>query len=212
MVVEELSAPDYATLDFQPDLVCISSISSTAPRAYELADFYRQQGKTVVLGGAHPSFLAPGRPGARRLRHLRRRRRGLAGADERPGQRRRPGGIQNLCFRRGETIIKIPGAPWWRTWTALPIPNYSLIHGWKAKNGQGRRLHRHLPGLSLQLQLLFGDHPVRPPTPDQLGGPRHGGDSSKRPPGQPYLLLRRQLHRQPGPHQRIVRTDHHRKI
>ena len=57
VVVEELSAPDYATLEFQPDLVCISSISSTAPRAYELADFYHRQGKTVVLGGAHSSFL-----------------------------------------------------------------------------------------------------------------------------------------------------------
>lgn len=60
VIVEELSAPDYASLEFQPDLVCISSISSTAPRAYELADFYRQQGKTVVLGGAHSSFL-PGK-------------------------------------------------------------------------------------------------------------------------------------------------------
>jgi radical SAM superfamily enzyme YgiQ (UPF0313 family) len=57
VVIEEMSTPDYHTLDFQPDLVCISSISSTAPRAYELGDFYRQQGLPVVLGGAHPSFL-----------------------------------------------------------------------------------------------------------------------------------------------------------
>jgi hypothetical protein len=39
VVIEEMSAPNYHKLDFQPDLVCISSISSTAPRAYELADF-----------------------------------------------------------------------------------------------------------------------------------------------------------------------------
>ena len=57
VVVEEISAPNYRTLEFQPDMVCISSISSTAPRAYELADSYRQQGLPVVLGGAHPSFL-----------------------------------------------------------------------------------------------------------------------------------------------------------
>ena len=57
VVIEEISTPDYRTLDFEPDLVCISSISSTAPRAYELADFYRGQGLPVVLGGAHPSFL-----------------------------------------------------------------------------------------------------------------------------------------------------------
>src|SRR5512146_1731032 len=54
IVIEEMATPDYASLDFHPDLVCISSISSTAPRAYELADFYRQQGTPVVLGGAHP--------------------------------------------------------------------------------------------------------------------------------------------------------------
>ena len=57
VVIEEMSTPDYRTLDFHPDLVCISSISSTAPRAYELGDFYRQQGLPAVLGGAHPSFL-----------------------------------------------------------------------------------------------------------------------------------------------------------
>jgi len=57
VVVEEAAQPDYRTLDFKPDLVGISSISSTAPRAYALADFYREQGIPVVLGGAHPSFL-----------------------------------------------------------------------------------------------------------------------------------------------------------
>ena len=31
VIIEEISAPDYQTLDFNPDLVCISSITSTAP-------------------------------------------------------------------------------------------------------------------------------------------------------------------------------------
>ena len=54
VIIEEISAPDYRSLDFKPDLVCISSITSTAPRAYELGDFYRDQGIPVVMGGAHP--------------------------------------------------------------------------------------------------------------------------------------------------------------
>ncbi len=135
VVVEELSAPDYASLDFQPDLVCISSISSTAPRAYELADFYRRQGKTVVLGGAHSSFLP---------------REGLEHADYiicGEGEGALPelvevlandgdvSGIQNLCFRQGETIIQNPWRPLVEDLDALPIPDYSLIHGWKGGKG-----------------------------------------------------------------------------
>ena len=137
VVVEELSAPDYASLEFQPDLVCISSISSTAPRAYELADFYRQQGKPVVLGGAHPSFLP---------------REGLDHADyvicgegegalpelvEALSNGGDPSGIQNLCLRQGETIIQNPWRPLVEDLDALPIPDYGLIHGWKAKRGKG---------------------------------------------------------------------------
>jgi radical SAM superfamily enzyme YgiQ (UPF0313 family) len=137
VVVEELSAPDYASLEFQPDLVCISSISSTAPRAYELADFYRQQGKTVVLGGAHPSFLP---------------REGLDHADyiicgegegalpelvEALSNGDDPSGIQNLCLRQGETIQQNPWRPLVEDLDSLPIPDYGLIHGWKAKKGKG---------------------------------------------------------------------------
>ena len=65
VVVEDMAAPDYRTLDFQPDLVCISSISSTAPRAYELADFYRGRGTAGGPGRGPSQFSAPGRAGAR---------------------------------------------------------------------------------------------------------------------------------------------------
>jgi radical SAM superfamily enzyme YgiQ (UPF0313 family) len=137
VVVEESLTPDYASLDFQPDLVCISSISSTAPRAYELADFFRERGLPVVLGGAHPSFLPE---------------EGLEHADyvicgEGEGalpeliEALRNGGdvsgIQNLCFRRGDAIVKNPWRPLVEDLDALPIPDYSLIHGWKAKRGKG---------------------------------------------------------------------------
>jgi radical SAM superfamily enzyme YgiQ (UPF0313 family) len=137
VVIEEMSAPDYHTLDFQPDLVCISSISSTAPRAYELADFYRQQGLPVVLGGAHPSFLPL---------------EGLEHADYvicGEGEEALPelinalenGGnladVQNLCYRDGDTIRQNPWRPFLGDLDALPIPNYGLIHGWKARKGNG---------------------------------------------------------------------------
>ena len=117
--------------------MCISSISSTAPRAYELADFYRQQGLPVVLGGAHPSFLPL---------------EGLEHADYvicGEGDEALPelinvlenGGsladINNLCYRDGDTIQQNPWRPFLGDLDSLPIPNYNLIHGWKARNRRG---------------------------------------------------------------------------
>ena len=39
------------------DIIGISTVTPSAPRAYELADQFRKKGKTVVLGGLHPSAL-----------------------------------------------------------------------------------------------------------------------------------------------------------
>ncbi len=39
------------------DLVGITSITATAPRAYEIADRFRERGITVILGGMHVSAL-----------------------------------------------------------------------------------------------------------------------------------------------------------
>jgi radical SAM superfamily enzyme YgiQ (UPF0313 family) len=131
VVVEEIAQPDYRTLDFAPDLVCISSISSTAPRAYELADFYRQQGIPVVLGGAHSSFLPD---------------EGLEHADFvicGEGDEALPelvaalsqGGdwrnMHNLAFKEGDTVHRNPWRPFVEDLDSLPIPDYYLIHGWK---------------------------------------------------------------------------------
>jgi radical SAM superfamily enzyme YgiQ (UPF0313 family) len=43
--------------DYHPDLVGLTSLSVTAPRAYEIAQHYRERGVPVVMGGAHASVL-----------------------------------------------------------------------------------------------------------------------------------------------------------
>lgn len=43
--------------DVEADLVGISAVTATAPRAYLLADRFRQKGIPVVLGGVHPTLL-----------------------------------------------------------------------------------------------------------------------------------------------------------
>jgi len=43
--------------NWDADIVGITSMTTEAPRAYQIADEFRRRGKTVVLGGWHPSAL-----------------------------------------------------------------------------------------------------------------------------------------------------------
>jgi radical SAM superfamily enzyme YgiQ (UPF0313 family) len=53
-IEEEIEAID---LDAECDLVGLSCMTSNAPRAYYLADEFKKRGKTVVMGGVHPTIL-----------------------------------------------------------------------------------------------------------------------------------------------------------
>jgi radical SAM superfamily enzyme YgiQ (UPF0313 family) len=44
-------------MDLDADVIGISAITGSSPRAYELADHYRRQGKCVILGGVHPTLM-----------------------------------------------------------------------------------------------------------------------------------------------------------
>lgn len=44
-------------LDIDADLIGITCITGTAPRCYAYADYFRKKGKTVFMGGVHPSML-----------------------------------------------------------------------------------------------------------------------------------------------------------
>jgi len=50
---------NYVDLDFDEDadLVGVTCYTMTAPRVYEIADEFRRRGKTVVLGGYHPTAM-----------------------------------------------------------------------------------------------------------------------------------------------------------
>jgi radical SAM superfamily enzyme YgiQ (UPF0313 family) len=54
MIEEEFEA---LPLDHHWDVVGITAMTATAPRAYELASLFRQNGSKVMLGGIHPSVL-----------------------------------------------------------------------------------------------------------------------------------------------------------
>ena len=54
LVDENVERIDFSDL---PDLAGITTMTATAPRAYEIADRYRALGVKVVLGGVHASML-----------------------------------------------------------------------------------------------------------------------------------------------------------
>ncbi len=54
--IEDIAPLDWSYVE-DSDVVCISTLTSTAPRAYALADRVRTRGIPVVMGGAHPTFL-----------------------------------------------------------------------------------------------------------------------------------------------------------
>jgi radical SAM superfamily enzyme YgiQ (UPF0313 family) len=56
VVIEEWEAIDFEALR-RADLVGISTITSTAPRAYAIADRLRSLGVKVMMGGPHVTFL-----------------------------------------------------------------------------------------------------------------------------------------------------------
>lgn len=51
-----LNSIDYSFVK-SSDLVCISTITSTAPRAYEIAKIIRKSNVLIVMGGVHPTFV-----------------------------------------------------------------------------------------------------------------------------------------------------------
>ena len=54
IIEEEINHID---LDQECNLVAISCMTANSPRAYELCKEFRKRGKTVVLGGVHPTIL-----------------------------------------------------------------------------------------------------------------------------------------------------------
>ena len=54
IIDEDVEPVDFNT---DADLIGISFMTYNSPRAYEIADQFRAQGKTVFFGGYHPSFM-----------------------------------------------------------------------------------------------------------------------------------------------------------
>jgi len=112
------------------DLVAISTTTSTVVEAYHLADFARSQGKPVIMGGAHVTFLPE-----EALEHCDYVCRGEADltftqlvACIECGEA--PVNIPGVSFRNDEGIVHNP-QPDWVDINRVPFPDLSLFKGLK---------------------------------------------------------------------------------
>jgi len=114
----------------EANLVCISTTTSTAVEAYQLADLARSHGKPVIMGGAHVSFMVE-----EALEHCDYVCRGEADQTFLPlisciEQGKLPADIPGVSYRKGEAIIHNPAADW-VDFDSVPFPDLSLFSGIK---------------------------------------------------------------------------------
>ncbi|MCS7264783.1 MAG: B12-binding domain-containing radical SAM protein [Armatimonadetes bacterium] len=111
------------------DIAFISTITCTAPRAYEISRFFKERKIPVVMGGPHPTFLPEDA-----LKHCDYVVRGegeetvleLMQALENGSK---PYGIKGVSFRDGDEIVHNPLRPLVQNLDFLPFPDLSLICG-----------------------------------------------------------------------------------
>ncbi len=136
IVIEEMAPVIFEQL-IEADLLCLSTITATAPRAYRLADRARLAGIPVVIGGPHVTFLPD-----EGLEHADWVLRGEAEHSfgqflDMLEQRAGPEEVLGLSYRRDGKIVHNPQATGPVDMDEVPIPDFSLL-GW----GEKRRFDR----------------------------------------------------------------------
>ncbi|MEJ2697403.1 MAG: radical SAM protein [Candidatus Sulfobium sp.] len=131
--IEDISKPDWDFVE-SSDLVCISTLTSTALRAYRIGERVRAKGIPVILGGVHPTFLPEealdysdfvlrGEADFTLPQLIRHMETGAPAAED----------IRGLSFRRNCGFVhnQLPDFIREEELNALPFPDFSLVHNWK---------------------------------------------------------------------------------
>ena len=133
--IEDISNPDWGLME-DADMICISSITSTAPRAYQIAKRFTAKKVPVVMGGPHSTFMTEESlqyadyvvrgEGEETIVELVEHLKAGLPLDE----------IKGLSFKsgEGETVRHNPARELIPDLDVAPIPDFSLVYKWeKAK-------------------------------------------------------------------------------
>ncbi len=129
--IEDIAPIAWSLLD-DVDMVCISSITSTANRAFQIADKFRKQGVPVAVGGPHSTFLPD-----ESLDHADYVIRGegeetLVELLDHLNSNRPFDSIKGLSYKSDDNeIIHNPDRPLIQDLNDSPIPDFSLVYKWE---------------------------------------------------------------------------------
>jgi len=112
------------------DIIGISSITSTAPRAFQLAKRFHSMGIPIILGGPHSTFLPE-----ESLKYADFVVRGegeetIVELIEHIEHRRSLDDIKGLSYRKGDNFIHNPARPLIQDLDSAPIPDLNVVHNW----------------------------------------------------------------------------------
>jgi radical SAM superfamily enzyme YgiQ (UPF0313 family) len=133
--VENVAEPDWSFIE-SSDLVCISTITSTAIRAYRMAKRLKALDIPVIMGGTHPTFLPDealeyadfvirGEGEHALVELLEYLEKGTPALS----------GIRGLSYRdRDGRNVHNPSREFIEDLDSLPEPDFSLVHNWSPSN------------------------------------------------------------------------------
>jgi radical SAM superfamily enzyme YgiQ (UPF0313 family) len=128
--IEDIAAVDMAEV-MSADFVGVSTLTSTAPQSYRLADKVRAAGIPVAIGGTHVTFLPD--EGLQHADFVVRGEGEFAFQELVDALQAGEGfeKIQNLSFWQDGQPVHVPERPKIANLDVNPIPDYPLISGWK---------------------------------------------------------------------------------
>ncbi|MFZ3137977.1 MAG: cobalamin-dependent protein [Thermodesulfovibrionales bacterium] len=133
--IEDVAEPDWSFIE-SSDLVCISTITSTAIKAYKIGKRLKTLGIPVIMGGAHPTFLPDesleyaefvirGEGEHSLVELLEYLEKGTPALT----------GIKGLSYRdRNGRNVHNPSGEFIEDLDSLPEPDFSLVHKWNLSN------------------------------------------------------------------------------
>ncbi len=128
--IEDLVAPDWKQME-DADMICISAISATATRAFQIAEKFNKLGIPVALGGVHSTFLPDESllyadyvirgEGEETLVELLEHLKAGKPLDS----------IKGLSFKNGNhEIVHNPARDLLKNLNEAPMPDFSLVYKW----------------------------------------------------------------------------------